>query len=110
MAKLIKDTVNAVGSILGASVKIIDSTANTFVDISENSGRPLVNALETIGNYSEEFKLDSEFSLKKSQMVNDSKVKALESALADEAVMAKIQDATSKAIIADIFEDLDIIE
>jgi len=110
MAKLFKDVTNAVGSVLGASIKVIDSTANTFVAISENTGRPIVNTLETAGNYSEEFKLDSEFSLKKSQMVNASKVKALESALADEEVMAQIQSATSKAIVADIFEELDIAQ
>ena len=115
MANLFKNLGNAVSGLVSTAVvvtdslgKVVTSASNSTVNVIDGTGVSVNNLVSVSSNFTQELSDDSELSLKKNQLVNDARSKALIKVLKDETVLLKLEEAETDKLLTDIFEDYDI--
>ena len=113
--KLFKNLSNAVSSVANTTVTVIDSTgkvitslANSTTNLVDGLGESTSNLVSVSNSFTAELKADSQYNYAKNALLNNAKTEALNAVLADKKVLVKLQEAETKSLLADIFEDYDL--
>ena len=108
IGKSISGAFGATTAIIQGASDIATSVAGTTVKLVDGLGDTTSNLVEVSTNYSEELVLDSNHGLKKAQMINEAKGRALEAVLDDETILNQLAQAEANSLVRDVFEDYDL--